>query len=260
MRAGSDSREVRVKGRSPWATEVKNHLAPRYTYRKPGTLGMSGALFEVWIVTEAARGSGAQDGWRALIIALKLRSIVALDVFPRIAPTGKDFEVFNIHEHMKAIAPEQRRAVKKDGQTSLRKNVRIPQRIWYSCKQYENCRGRAFDRIDCRNVVELRLSDRLRFWKHVVWAWAAGWLHGTMPRQDEMPIGNAPPAPMKLATLAEEAIEDLANDILMAYAYRPEAPIPMVAHPQVQLQIHGEAMARASIVPWLRSCELSVPW
>ena len=64
MRAGSDSREVRVKGRSPWATEVKNHLAPRYTYRKPGTLGMSGALLEVWIVTEAVRGSGAQDGWR----------------------------------------------------------------------------------------------------------------------------------------------------------------------------------------------------
>ena len=89
-----------------------------------------------------------------------MRSIVALDVFPRIAPTGKDFEVFNINEHMKAIAPEQPRVVTKDGQTSLRKNVRIPQRIWYSCKQYENCRGRAFDRIDCHNVVELRLSER----------------------------------------------------------------------------------------------------
>ena len=108
-------------------SEEKKHLAPRYTYRKSGALVVTGVHSEVWMFTEAARGSGAQDGWRALIIALKLRSIVALDVFPRIAPMGKDFEVFNIHEHMKAIGPEQRRVVKKDGQTSLRKNVRIPE-------------------------------------------------------------------------------------------------------------------------------------
>ena len=60
-------------------------------------------------------------------------------------------------------------------------------------------------------------------------------------------MGNATPAPLNLATLAEEAIEVLRNDTWMAHVYRPEAPTRMEAYPQMQLQIHKEAMARASI-------------
>ena len=60
-------------------------------------------------------------------------------------------------------------------------------------------------------------------------------------------MGNATPAPVKLATPAEEAIEVLGNDTWMAHVYRPEAPTRMEAYPQLQLQIHEEAMARASI-------------
>ena len=78
---------------------------------------MTGALFEVWIVTEAARRVGALEDWLALIIAPKLGRIDAPDVFPRMAPTGKDLEVFDIHEHMRALAPEQGRVSTKPGQT-----------------------------------------------------------------------------------------------------------------------------------------------
>ena len=73
-----------------------------------------------------------------------------------------------------------------------------------------------------------------------------------MSRQDEMPLGTATAARVKLAlpllpTLAEEAIEDLGNDIWMAHGYRVEAPTRMEAHSQLQLKIHEEAMARGSI-------------
>ena len=98
-------------------SEEKKQLAPRYTARKTGALGVTGALFEVWIVTEAARRSGALEGWLALITAPKLGRIDAPDVFPRMAPTGKDLEVFDIHEHMRALAPEQGRVSTKPGQT-----------------------------------------------------------------------------------------------------------------------------------------------
>ena len=68
-----------------------------------------------------------------------------------------------------------------------------------------------------------------------------------MSRQDEMPLGTATAAPVKLATLAEEAIEDLGNDIWMAHGYKVEAPTRMEAHSKLQLKIHEEAMARGSI-------------
>ena len=65
-------------------------------------------------------------------------------------------------------------------------------------------------------------------------------------------MGTATAARMKpalplLPTLAEEAIEDLGNDIWMAHGYKVEAPTRMEAHSQLRLKILEEAMARESI-------------
>ena len=89
---------------------------------------------------------------------------------------------------------------KEKAEVAQAKNDRILQRIWNSCEQYENCRGRLVDAIDCRNAAQLRVADRLSIWKHAVWAWADGWLLGTMSRQDEMPLDTATAACVKLAS------------------------------------------------------------
>ena len=96
------------------------------------------------------------------------------------------------------------------------------------------------------------MTDRQIIWKHAVWAWADGWLLGTMSRQDEMPLDTATAARAQqalppLPTLAAEAIEDLGNDIWMAHGYKVEAPTRMEAHSQLQLKIHEEDIARGSI-------------
>ena len=392
--------------------DEKYKLYPKMKVKvENNALGNIGTLFEVWIVAEAAKRIGALEDWSTLIAALKDRPIDAPDVFPHMKPMGKDLDVFDIHEHMRALAPERGRIstkpqqaptdsakirkgryrllgsvwalaweqVKKELQLTYQEEMRvldrdtsvcmvslydmlfptreyvegtvdgekvtpklnkegddhantqkvskgrgrgsrraagrghtpgraiketdepekeevivahankaakgrgrgrrratgrgstpiveerpnetqkvtsdddrILQRIWNSCQQYENRRGRLVHAIDCRKVTQLRMIDRMTIWKHAVWAWADGWLLGTMSRQDEMPLATTIAARAKLAlslapSLAEEAIEDLGNELWMAHGYKVEAPTRTEAHSKLCLMMQEEAMARGAI-------------
>ena len=81
-------------------------------------LGDAGTLSESWVFAEAARRLGASEEWQAMITTSKSGDVKAPDVICSVAPSGLDVECFNIHEHMKSIAPEQGRLHTASGNSS----------------------------------------------------------------------------------------------------------------------------------------------
>ena len=102
-------------------TAKKEKLALRYTARKQvmqSALGDAATLFESWVFAEAARRLGVSEEWQAMITTSKSGDVKAPDVICSVAPSGLDVECFNIHEHMKSIAPEQGRLHTATGNSS----------------------------------------------------------------------------------------------------------------------------------------------
>ena len=97
------------------------------------------------------------------------------------------------------------------------------QKIWQSCREYGISHGRSTQPI-ARPI-----------WKHAVWAWRDGWLHGTMSRQH---------ASASLPDVAVEDIEDLGIDTWMIRDYRDNAPNLMGACSQLWQNIYEEAFTR----------------
>ena len=121
------------------------------------------------------------------------------------------------------VSKKSKRKTAGNGERDPHTEEKSLQKIWQSWREYEISHGRSTQPI------------ARPMWKHAVWAWRDGWLHGTMSRQH---------ASASLPDVAVEDIEDLGIDTWMIRGYRDNAPNLRGACSQLRQNIYEEAFTR----------------